>query len=59
MELLHQAIKSKKWDIRLIEKNLSQGIISQNELENQLQSLPDASAYAEQLNIDELVEKIK
>jgi hypothetical protein len=43
MPLLRNAVEQKKFDIRLIEKNVTRGVVSQEETEKYLKSLPDDS----------------
>jgi len=54
----------KKFDIRLIERNLAEGIITYEEYEEYLKNLPDVSSnideeYIFSLDKEKLTEKIK
>jgi hypothetical protein len=54
----------KKFDIRLIERNLAEGIITPEEYEEYLKNLPDVSSnideeYIFSLDNEKLAEKIK
>jgi hypothetical protein len=50
---LDEAMKKLKFDSRLIEHNLASGQISKQEYEAYLKSLPDSSAQAMALNLEE------
>ncbi len=56
MALLKESVESKKLDTRLIERNLTRGILIQSELEEAVESLPDDSDSAEWVSIDSLRE---
>jgi hypothetical protein len=48
---LDKAMKNLKLDVRLVEKNLSTGQLTQKELESHLQSLPDCAANVDLVNL--------
>ena len=54
MALLNEALQDKKFDVRVLEKNLSRGVIQDDEAQKLLKQLPDDSANAEWVNIEEL-----
>lgn len=57
MALLHEASEEKKLDIRMIERNLSRGLLSQDEVEKQAKKLPDDSDNAQWSNPETLSER--
>ena len=48
---LDKAMKNLKLDVRLVEKNLSTGQLTQKELEDHLQSLPDCAGNVDLVNL--------
>jgi hypothetical protein len=54
MTLLHKAVESKKFDSRIVEKNITRGILTSEEYDKFLKSLPDDSDNADWVNIEEL-----
>lgn len=54
MGLLKDAFSHKRMDTRVVEKNISRGIIRAEDFEKELQSLPDDGENAEWVSIDEL-----
>jgi hypothetical protein len=46
MPLLHDSVNQKKFDVRMVERNIQRGMLSQDELDKQLKSLPDDSDSA-------------
>ncbi len=54
MSLLKEATEEKRFDIRIIERNLTRNIISDDELHDVESNLPDDSANAEWVNPEEL-----
>lgn len=50
---LDKALKNLKFDVRMTEFNLNNGVISKEELQAQLSQLPDSGANAEKLDIEE------
>lgn len=53
----HSFMKStdlKQFDLRLLRRNLDQGVIKKEELDKYLKSLPDDSEQAESVNFEEL-----
>jgi|GEM_PF-565126 len=54
MTLLHKAFKAKKFDVRLLEKNVSRGILAVEDIEQDLSQLPDDAENADYTSIDSL-----
>ena len=54
MTLLKDAIQAKKFDVRISEKNLQKGVISNDELVKALNSLPDDAENAEYISIESI-----
>ena len=50
---LDKAMKNLKYDSRLLEHNLSTGIITKEEYDKFMKQLPDLSTQSEKLEIDE------
>jgi hypothetical protein len=50
---LDKALKALKFDARMLEFNVNNGVISKEELKAHLDSLPDSGANSEKLNIEE------
>ncbi|MFN7684702.1 MAG: hypothetical protein ACK5QT_04735 [Oligoflexia bacterium] len=46
MPLLHDSVNDKKFDVRMMERNVLRGQMSQEEIEKFLKTLPDDSAHA-------------
>lgn len=57
MALLNESVESKKLDVRLVERNLTRGVLSSSELETSLKNLPDDSENAEWVDVDSLMEE--
>jgi len=54
MSLLHDAIATKKFDTRMIERNLQRGQVSAEEVEKAVKALPDDSENVHQVTSDDL-----
>lgn len=54
MTLLVDASRAKRFDVRVLETNLQRGIIKSDDLEKELQGLPDDSENAGWTDIDVL-----
>ncbi len=54
MTLLHEALESKKFDTRVVERHLSRGMLSHEDFEKSVKKLPDDNANAEWIRIDSL-----
>ncbi len=59
MVLLNDAVQEKKFDVRIIEKNVERGVLSSDELAKALKTLPDDSAHAQFVSVDSLEEDKK
>lgn len=59
MSLLHDSIINKKFDVRMLEKNLTRGVISDKEVKSHFEQLPDDAENAEFINLDEVAEQKK
>jgi hypothetical protein len=46
MPLLHDSVNEKKFDVRMVERNVTRGRISQDEVEKFVKTLPDDGANA-------------
>ena len=55
--MLSDATKDKKMDIRVLEKNLSRGVISAEEAQAAVKKLKDDADNAIWVNVEELPEK--
>jgi len=56
MALLHDSVDAKKLDVRMVERNVTRGVISQNDVEKALKQLPDDSENAEYVSIESLAD---
>jgi hypothetical protein len=54
MKLLKEATEEKKFDIRVVEKNITRGLTRADEYQKFLKELPDEAANAEWVNVEEL-----
>ena len=52
MVLLHDAVNAKKLDVRLVERNVNRGSVTNDELNKSVSSLPDDSENADYVAID-------
>ena len=59
MSLLHEAIDEKKFDVRMLEKNLVRNVVTEKDAKAVLDRLPDDAENAAFTNIDELNEQKK
>lgn len=50
---LDKALKNLKFDVRMTEFNLNNGVVSKEEFNSHLSQLPDSGANSEKLNIEE------
>lgn len=55
MALLHESFGTKKFDTRMIERNIARGVITAQEYNELLKQLPDDSENADWISIDTLV----
>lgn len=49
---MDRAKMSLKWDVRMLEKNLQNGLLTKEEYEKHLKELPDLSSNTEPLDIE-------
>lgn len=59
MSLLHDAIVSKKFDVRMLDKNLTRNVVTDKEAKAVLDSLPDDADNAEFVSLDDIAEQKK
>lgn len=54
MSLLNDSIQGKKFDVRMVDKNLVRNVITDKDLKTHLEKLPDDSENATFVSIDEI-----
>lgn len=54
MTLLYQAVEAKKFDTRVVERNVTRGVIRQDDATKVSKDLPDDGANAEFVSLDDL-----
>ena len=54
MSLLHESIQDKKFDTRMIEKNLNRGQATDKDLKTHIEALPDDTENALYTSLDDL-----
>ncbi len=54
MTLLHEAVEAKKFDTRMVERNIARGVMSADDQDKNLKKLPDDAENAEYISIDSL-----
>ena len=59
MSLLHEAINEKKFDVRMLERNLVRNVVTDKEAKTVVESLPDDSENAAFISLDELDDQTK
>ena len=59
MSLLHDSIISKKFDVRMVEKNLTRNVVTDKEVKAHLDSLQDDSDNCLTVSMDEIAEQKK
>jgi hypothetical protein len=59
MSLLHESIVNKKFDVRMLEKNLVRNVVSDKEVKAHLEQLPDDSENADFVNVDDITDAKK
>jgi hypothetical protein len=59
MSLLHEAISEKKFDVRMLEKNLVRNVVSDKEVKSFIDQLPDDAENANFISLDEVAEQKK
>ena len=59
MSLLHESIQNKKFDVRMVDKNLVRNVVTDKEVKTFLEQLPDDSENAAYTNLADLDESQK
>jgi hypothetical protein len=59
MSLLHESIHEKKFDVRMLEKNLVRKVVTDKEAKTFIDELPDDAANAEFISLDTVAEQKK
>ncbi len=59
MSLLNDAVQDKKFDTRVIERNLSRNLVRQDEYNQFVKTLPDDAAHAEHISMEELLQEVE
>ena len=54
MSLLHEAIQEKKFDTRMVEKNLVRNVVTDKDYRAQIEALPDDAENSHYINLDDL-----
>jgi nitrogen regulatory protein PII len=54
MSLLHESIQNKKFDTRMLEKNLVRNVVSDKEVKTFVEQLPDDAENAAFISLDEI-----
>ncbi|MBI2712630.1 MAG: hypothetical protein HYX41_07250 [Bdellovibrio sp.] len=54
MALLNESVDFKKLDVRLVERNINRGVISQDDLDKALKKLPDDGENAMWVSVESL-----
>ncbi len=52
MTLLHEAVEQKKFDVRMIERNVNRGVVSATDAQKNAAALPDDAEFAEYVSLD-------
>lgn len=56
MTLLHEAVDSKKLDVRVVERNVQRGVIRAEDADRATHDLPDDAANADWVSIESLMQ---
>jgi hypothetical protein len=54
MVLLHDSVEAKKFDVRMIERNINRGVVTQQDVQTKVNDLPDDSENADFISLDAL-----
>ena len=54
MSLLHDSIQEKKFDVRMLDKNLVRNVVSDKEVKTHLEQLPDDAENAVFTTVEEI-----
>ena len=57
MSLLHESIQDKKFDTRMLDKNLVRNVVTDKEVKAKVESLPDDADNAAFISLDEIAEQ--
>ena len=55
MTLLHEAFEAKKFDVRLLEKNVTRSNVTSGDVEQYLKQLPDDAENAEYISLEAIM----
>lgn len=58
MALLNEAVDFKKLDIRMVERNVNRGVLTQDEVDTAISQLPDDAENAEVVDLDALIDQV-
>ncbi len=54
MTLLHEAFDEKKFDVRMIERNVARGVVTSDDVEKTTKKLPDDGENADWVSLETL-----
>ncbi|HAR44306.1 MAG TPA: hypothetical protein DCS07_17030 [Bdellovibrionales bacterium] len=57
MTLLHEDVESKKYDVRVVERNVARGAISAADVDKNTQKLPDDAENADWVTLESLTDQ--
>ena len=52
MALLNDAVEAKKFDVRIIERNVERGVITADDVDKAIKKIPDDAENAEWVNVE-------
>ncbi|HUP56291.1 MAG TPA: hypothetical protein VM598_02485 [Bdellovibrionota bacterium] len=55
MALLHEAVDEKKFDVRVVERNITKGVVSAEDAQKAADKLPDDSENAQYVSVEALL----
>ena len=55
MSLLHQSVEEKKFDVRVVERNVERNAISAKDWDKTVKELPDDAANADYVSLESLI----
>ena len=56
MALLHEAVEEKKLDVRMVERNIARGVITQTDADQAAKALPDEAENSTWVSVDSLAQ---
>jgi hypothetical protein len=59
MSLLHEGFEAKKFDNRVVERNVTRGVVSQDDVSKTVRDLPDDSENAGWLDVEALYREVR